>query len=303
MSYWIRNYQRVWKGEVDELHVLVNGGDEATLRPILDPLGATVYYESASRIGHGEALMLLLERCQADEVVLIEDDAYVRRPGRIRTAFDMRLPGVVLGSPRGGYSAELGVTASEVWGPSADGYGLWPCFLFAERETLLGVKHGFASQTWRHGTEVPGIGKTFDHETHTDTFSAAAFMLRTTHPVVHVFQGKELWQKSLPDDPNNDPPWFHAGGLSGHDVGRGFVGDGYWKPLQGAEALDIAHRVWWWTRCLDTAPDDLLPDMRERLCGEIADLVQRTEIQEAVDAWSAKLLPWITWNDDGKEDV
>ena len=301
LSYWLRNFNRVWAGEVDELRVLVNGGTAATVVPLFYDMGCPydVRFESEQRIGHGEALSILLEECEADEVVLMEDDAYVRYPGKIRTAFDMRLPGVVIGSPRGGYSPELGIVASEIWGSSVDGYGLWPCFLFAERETLLRVRHGFASQTWKPGTTVPGIGRTFTDEMHTDTFSASAFMLRATNPVVHVPQYKELWQKSLPDDPSVNPPWFHSGGLSGHDVGRGFVGDGYWKPLQGAEALDIAHRVWWWRRCLDTAPDDILPDMRERLRGEIAELVARTEIQCHVDVWTGKLLPWITWDDNG----
>ena len=298
----------MWADEVDHLLVLVNGGDPELLQPLFDHAadakehgGLTVWYEP-NRVGHGEALKFLLEQCSDEEVVLVEDDAYVRFPGRVNAAFTWRqpVPGVVLGSPRGGYSAELGVAATERWGPSvgpdtSSGHGLWPCFLFADRADLLAVAHLFPAQTWRAGTTVPGLDYVCPSEMHTDTFSAAAFVLRDTRPVVPVPQYKEIEQKLRVVE--NRAPWFHAGGLSNLDPVRGVVGN-LNRGIAGTnDGLDWASRVWWWRRCLDTAGPDL-DDLKDGYRATLDSLVAEAGIASQVEEWDAVYPACITWDDN-----
>ncbi len=72
-KYWIRNYEQVWKGEVDELLVLVNGNTESV--KMYEQTGARVIL-NPDRMGHGEALDVLVCNIDADKVVFIEDDAF-----------------------------------------------------------------------------------------------------------------------------------------------------------------------------------------------------------------------------------
>lgn len=273
--YWCRNYEQVWKDEVDELHVLLNGyTDEAA--NIYAAAGGIVTV--TGRMGHGQALDILVRDSDADAVVFMEDDAFVRKPGVIMDRLWRVANGEddVIGTPRGGMDPAIGAAAQEKWGTiegpdGSSGHGIWPAFFFARPKDLQAVQRLICeSFTWRAGETIPGLGYTCPSEMCTDTMTAMAFQLRDKFRITPDVQYKELWQKEC----KGDEPWFHAGGLANDPAsGRPDIG------MDNLEGVDWAHRIWWWRRAgLDYSKD-----------------AARMKVDP--DYWNGKLEPWITWDD------
>lgn len=309
LDYWARNCREVWRHEVDDLYVLLNGPQDAAVlarnTALLEDLGARVLVDDA-RLGHGEALGRLLEICDTMHVVLLEDDAYVREQGALDEAFALLEDDEadVLGTSRGGMDPRVQALAEARWGRAStpnggDGPGLWPCFLFAWRSDLLATSRQFAARAWQPGEVIPGLEHVVEppDTLTTDTLTVTAFELRAIElrHRYHV-QHKELWHKELPPE---GAPWFHVGGLSNQPgAARADIGG----TLEGR---DWAHRIWWWGHCFASSsafrPDDHLarPDMRRRdtYRQELKRLIDLTGTADDVNAWTGTLTPWITWRD------
>jgi len=315
LRYWLRNYEAVWKGEVDELRVFVNGNPRAdqvqAMRRLVQDTGG-IFTAQEGRLVHGQATRILIGETEATDVLLIEDDAFVRQPGAIDRAFVDAECGAVVGSPRGGMDPAIEQAARDKWGPDPEGpdgssgYGLWPCFMFGPRHVLDEVKDGFSSQSWPAGQVIPGLGCWFGFETHTDTTTSSAFRLREAGiPLVYEGQWKELWMKDLSamqEKAGYDPPWFHSGGLSNEnlylvtEVPEGAFGV---RPNIGGtlEGTDWAHRIWWWRRCIETAPDDFFPEVGGHILNQLLTLENYCNVFEDVDRWEQMLPAWITWEE------
>lgn len=271
--YWLRN-RETWRDEVDELIVYVNGDLAAV--PIYEAAGAKVI-ASGTRMSHGDVLGELIRATDAELVVLVEDDAFVRRPGAIRSALDAVRrtdESIVIGCPRGGMDPAIAVAAEAKWGTvtgpdGSTGHGLWPCFLFGWTSDLRACS-GFASRSWGAGETIPGLGYTCPSVMTTDTMTVAAFELRSRLRIVTDVQYKELWQKEC----SGTEPWFHAGGLSTDPASaRPDIG------MDNLEGKDWAHRFWWWRR--------IGHDYREHW--------ERAAVDP--DYWTPIIEPWITWDD------
>lgn len=269
--YWLRNYEQIWRGEVDELLVLINGNSSTA--DFFRSAGARVFVEN-HRMGHGEALDQLLKETDADRIVLVEDDAYVRFPGSIRATLDSLQPAEAIGCPRGGMDPAIYAAATEKWGEingpnGSSGPGLWPCFLFAATSDLRRCGT-MAAKSWQAGETIPGLGYTCPSSMTTDTMTAAAFVLRTLCTIRHAPQYKEQWQKTC----TGPELWFHVGGLS-TDIGSGRPDIG----MDNLEGRDWSHRLWW----------------LRRMGHDVAEHAQRMAVRP--DYWNHRLESWITWND------
>lgn len=261
--YWVRNYEQVWRGEVDDLIVLCNGGRA-------DYPGTVVNVDRM--LGHGQAMRDLLHATDADVVVYVEDDAFVREPGAIRSRLERAYQGEVIGCPRGGMDPAIAEAATEKWGPvvgpdGSSGHGLWPAFLFARRDALMATDRRFESTTWQTGERVSGLGYRVPRPMTTDTMTSVAFQLRAQGPITLDVNHKELDQKVLPA---HGAPYFHAGGLSNdpHSMRDGI-------PPESNEGRDWAHRFWWWRRI----GHDYDPRGQD------------------VDHWTPIVEPWINWDE------
>lgn len=315
LSYWLRNYERVWKDEVDELRVFVNGtGDGAILdfcRSESEARGA-IFTSQAGRLVHGQATEILIHQTEADHVLLIEDDAFVRQPGAIDRAFcHLEDEGfAAVASPRGGMSPDIERAALERWGSPApegpdgsSGYGLWPCFMFLPLDVARTVAHGISSLGWQPGETIPGLDRAFPTHQDTDTATLAAFILRDRFPesIYHEGQWKELWMKRLPEMQERagyDIPWFHSGGLSNEIFFQGGGALGSRPDIGGTnEGLDWAHRIWWWSRCLDCFPADTLTAEWDRYEQLLDQATHEMGVQEQVESWDDVLPLWISWDD------
>src|SRR5688572_10679824 len=87
VAYWLANFE-TWRDEVDQLIVLVNNlyyPDIAKFdQRAIEAVGGKVIFVEG-RVQHGDCIDWLLVAAHATDpdglVVLVEDDAYVRKPG------------------------------------------------------------------------------------------------------------------------------------------------------------------------------------------------------------------------------
>ena len=274
--YWVNNYRQKWQGEVDELCVLINGRtDEA----------AAIYHDAGAKVqvtgpmGHGQALNVLFAQTDADAVVVLEDDAFVRAPGAIASRLARILDGSdeVIGCPRGGMSPELHAATRDKWGPdpvgpdTSAGYGIWPCFLFLRPADIRALSDPrWESLGWDAGQTVPGVNYTGAAVT-TDTATIIAYQLRERHRITLDVNHKEMWQKVL----TGDPPYFHAGGMSCNEAQHARPDIG----MESNEGKDWAHRFWWW----------------RRVGHDFTEHYQRAGLDP--DYWTPIIEPWINWDE------
>lgn len=281
--YWLRNYERVWKGEVDRLVVLVNGRDPWEASRLFGEAGADVQTVDR-RIGHGEALRILTD-VDADVLMFCEDDAYVRDPMAVREALALAHEGIITASPRGGMHPILEQAARDKWGDvtgpdGSTGHGMWPCFLFLRRDQIMATTRQFEARFWGPGSVIPGLGYRVGSDAlDTDTNTAVAFQLRDQFPIRLAGQWKEVHQKAtMPAD----APWFHAGGLSTLD-------EPIPAGLSGTNAgRDFAHRLWWWSWIS-------LGDDHRR--AKVFDKMRAADLGRDFIAWDEILPGAITWDD------
>ena len=310
LAYWLRNYNLVWRGEVDYLVVLTTRPlDEEVrshLRGGVHLLGGSLLEHRTGE--HGEALEVLVRICDADVVVLCEDDAFVRRSGAVaeRVAEVARGDADVVSSPRGGMSPDLFAAGVERWdcGPADDGStgpGMWPAFVFARREALLATDLRLGPRAWDPGEVVAGLDLRVEGERLvTDTFGGAAFQLRERFRVRNApqYHGCPGWSRWL--DAGVDPPWFHVGSLS--SCGDLLAPEGELVLAQDAtltaeaEIDEWALRVSWWRRFALSSARGILERQRERHLANLEVLMSRMGIpEERVERWNDEIERMVTW--------
>lgn len=298
LAYWLRNFA-TWSTEVDELWIFVNGASPAVIdhdRRIVEAAGGR-FLSSPLSAGHDGALLTLLRATSADHVVLCEDDAYVRRPGAVRAAFERIESGAtdLVGSPR---HEDYASSPLMEWGPYTPGdlaelrHGLWPAFLFARRADLLATDRIFGDRAWPRGGHIPGWGPvtpaTCDYIgiaaefVHLDTLFGTSFQLRAAglraelvHRVrVYDPAATEEWWKA-------DPPWFHVTGLSTlPSVLNGE--DPETLPDFGPGGGLWTRRLAWW----------------QRVGIDVSAFIDRAAISgQELDRWNRRFDPWVTWRE------
>lgn len=312
VRWWLRNYERVWMGEVDELHVLVNGQPDDLsreyVRTLVEELGGRyAEWNGPGRISHGDALNILIQDCDADVVVLVEDDAPVRTSGAVAAGLLQVQSGAwdVVSSPRESMSPELADAAREKWGEcrsydGSTGHGMWPAFVFARRDTLLATSRHYGERSWGRNQVVPGLGHTVRGEAAVvDTFGSTAFELRDAFQVLDVPQYKGPWGWERWLDRGHDIPWFHIGSLSssGYLVLE-VAGFAEGRTLTDEQELgEWSHRISWWERFLRTA-GDFLPDRQTRYRRNLDRLGDRMGVEGwRIEAWDRIVDRMVTWEE------
>lgn len=313
LRYWLRNYTQTWRGEVDELRILINGQTDPAIldyiRAIGEAAGAIVMVMPQLADDHGHAIGVLIEATSADTIMLAEDDCFVRHPGMVAAIFDRLESGEfdVAGSPRGCASQEILEACWPRWPDSAtsishdQGHGLWPSFFFARRADLLTLtdRH-FGARIWQAGEPVGGLGYIPNVVVSADTLVSASYQLRAAGlKIEHIPQYRIADAGFLPVWFPHDPPWFHVGSLSS-GYGFAFAGE------TGRMALDVANdrdtppwewarRIVWWERFWKTADREQLPAEHDRYKAALEHLVATTGARGMIDQWSDLVSPWVTW--------
>lgn len=310
-GFWIRNFERVWRDEVDELHVLINGQTDPDVLRHLEIAfaqakpGAVSIIESQAAMEHGQALRLLAEATAADTLVLCEDDAYPRRPGAIAEQLAVIEAGDtdVIGSPRGCASQELIEAAWRRWPDVAktesldEGHGLWPAFMFLRTETMLDTDRHYAARIWQQGELVDGLDHQAAAQVSADTMVSASWQLRAKYRISHVPQYRIADPDFVREWFAHEPGWFHVGSLSS-GYGTAFAARDDHTPADLTNdmtgATEWARRIYWWDRFV-SHESDALPEQRAAYRAGLDELIEKTGTRDVLQRWTHLFEGWVTW--------
>ncbi len=301
LAYWFRNY-RTWADHVDVLHVRVCGQSDPAIWGYLAGLAEAlphVVMRFAPRTDHGEVIRQLVEDTGADTVMLCEDDAFVRKPGKIGEMFESIESGQtdVVGCPRATGSDGMldwarGRFGDWVAASGESGPILWPCFLFAKRDDLLRTDRRFGAWGWKAGEEV--MGRTCPGDEALDTFGWATLQLREMGLRMRIEPNYRAQLERLAEW--TDAPWFHVGGLS---VGYGLYLLGGQSDREGnlevvrGDQHDWQKRASWWQRVAEKW-DGALPGHREEYLRELGLYMQVLD-PGGVERWRRGFDSLVTW--------
>ena len=298
-AYWLRHY-RTWADQVDELHVAVCGPLPPEVVDYTEACVAAVPHATMlhlpERTKHGQVLTLLLGQTSADHVVLVEDDAFVRRPGAIDEAFAVieRGEADIVAAPRHSYASEsITAAARSRFGDDPRGLAFWPCFLFVARAHLEATDRVFDSTLWPAGSTI--LGTTLDEPAAADTFIWASYQLRDLGLTVSLREAHRIGEP-IPAD----APWFHVGGLSsGHGWGwqNDWTAERYAQELRNwaGQESETAKRMAWWQRAWDHW-DGGIPDYHDAYrAGVLQFMADFGVSQDEVDALRASFDYLLTW--------
>lgn len=258
INLWLKSFENVWESEVDKLYVHINSYLPApvidSLRRRLDrnPKIETLYDDRM--MDHGNSLATLVRHCQEELILLIEDDAFVLKPGAVDACFSAIEQGAYdcLGSPRGSCTMKLFDLGMEKFEKPAIGYDsgphFWPNFFFCKKKDLLRTDLNLGAHTFKIGDYIPALDYTV-HEpsVNGDTFVWASLQLRGLGLKFGYIEQFKVHPNDFEEYRRRDncfskkAMWLHSGSLSGslHSWLRGRDG----KPLgasAAAPAVDMS---------------------------------------------------------------
>jgi hypothetical protein len=268
LYYWMQHYESVWRDEVDKLYVCINGQtDKESINFIYDLLTATTnceFIDSLRMIDHGNAIDELLGICKEKHIMLIEDDAFVFRKGKVKQCFELLESGQyqVVGSKRGSCSQEILDKAAIKWSLSYEGLGdqgcnFWPNFFFSSRALLLKTDRNFCAKLWKPGQVIDGLNEPAEADCAGDTF------VNTSLQIHSIVPESQIWYEPQHHGATDDQPdydartniwapqtaWLHVGSLSSGIFGLLDLN----KPLPQVgfnteqEKLELERRVTFWS--------------------------------------------------------
>lgn len=238
LHYWLELFYRVWSDEIDHLYIVC---DTPIEKPVLeyieflctaDPEKITYLY-SPEKGQHGDKILRALLVAKEENIMLIEDDAYIFKPGIVNWCFEQLESGNydIVGSKRGSCAFEILKKAQEIWGIPYEGAGdqgcnFWPCYFFSSRQLLLDTDRNFNSRAWRKGEVITALNH---YEVEADVIAGDTFVNTSLQLQAKVPQSRILYipqYHAHPDDilhsEQNAPytpfdghaSWTHIGSLS-----------------------------------------------------------------------------------------
>ena len=321
LAYWLRNFE-TWRDEVDELIVLVNNlyyPDIAEFdRRAIEAVGGQVTFVEG-RVQHGDCIDWMLQQAHTKDpnglVVLVEDDAYVRRPGMVDAMFRRIEDGLtdVIGSPR--YQDRLTDPVEGQWGPltrdwAEIGRVLWPTFLFARSADLLATNRRFGYDTWQVGDTIAGLDLAVTPElckyigtgsyAALDVFYGTSYQLRAAGlRIEHINHVRPWLPGPAKEWVKDDPPWVHITEVS---TMLGAVMPLYPNRPPEEDVPDLAPGGGRWTRCVawwDILGRTEVPieGHNERYRGWLERFIEIADIdRDEMTRWQERFEPWITWS-------
>lgn len=249
INYWLDIYDKYWHSEIDNLYIVLNSTIE---RPVVDYIHERVKRSPNTnwtyinrQIEHGDAINRALDIVQEDYVMLIEDDAFIFKPGAVEECFRILEVGAadIVGSKRGSCSMEILKAAKDKWGIDYGGYGdqgcnFWPCYFFTKTSILKATSRHFGARAWTTGERIEPLE--YDVAVpvvNGDTFVNTSLELRAMIPEERIAYVPQY--HAHPSDLDHyragqflfdgKAPWTHIGSLSS-GVG-GILQDNYSRPL------------------------------------------------------------------------
>lgn len=306
LKYWLEDFSKYYKSEVDKLYVCLNTPIEKEVveyeQRLLDKYGANYIYID-HQIEHGDGIKTLLDMVTEDYLMLVEDDAFVFKTGFVDQCFQLVESGQTdcVGSKRGSCAFEILEEAKKIWGIDYEGAGdqgcnFWPCFFFCKTETLRNTDQHFKAKAWGKGTKIEYLNDYEMKETgYGDTFVNTSLQLRyqgkkfvyvpqyhgSPEDLKHYENKQYLW--------DGKSPWVHCGSLSS-GVG-GVLVDDQGRPLAtrilGISRIFIlpqahidewARRIQWWQTFYDNSDPNEIIEFREEYRKSLDRLYQESKV-------------------------
>jgi hypothetical protein len=297
LSLVMRLYRERWRDEVESFYIGYNNYanvstqvvQELFAHLVTDDKIRLVYHPKG--VGPGKPIADMAHVATEPLVMLLEEDGYIFKPGKVDECFQQIETGVVdaLGSPRGSCGPEIWEASKTKYGLDYTGYGdvgpnFWPNFFFCNRSDLLNTDMNFDSKTFKAGEYCPQLDHTFATDNHGDTFVWASMQMRAngvrfgTIPQYHAspdelwFAGQQVdkWSEKV------DCGWIHAGSLSagigGYITGAPFVTDD-----DGAR-FEMETRCAFWKLALAATPTDWFFSLRGTYAAGIERLIANSHL-------------------------
>lgn len=239
LNYWLHFFDNVWGSEVDALYIGMNTPIEEKVVEFIynrieksrQKTGKKIVVEYQDHMAdHGPTINKLLDLCTEDLVMLIEDDGFIFKAGKVKECFEAIESGQfdIVGSKRGSCHMEILEAAQRKWGLDYQGEGdqgpnFWPNFLFLKKELLLATDRNLAAKAWHKGEFIPELDLTVQNDViYGDTLVNTSIQLRGLVPIerikivpqyhgspedlIHAERGQYLF--------DGKAPWTHIGSLS-----------------------------------------------------------------------------------------
>jgi len=238
-TYWMKFFDSVWGSEVNHLYIYHNSPAEKDVVDYINSFASdkvTIIFEP-NFVDHGECIRRTLEVVKEEHVLLIEDDGYIFKPGKVDRCFSVierDLVDVVAGK-RASCHEEIVKAAHNLFNTGAEP-NLWPNFLFCKTDDLKKAGDNYCSKAWKKGEVIEPLNYTVKNEViYSDTFVEASLKMRAMGLRVHL---EDQYHGMTDDEPDHKAGrnvwsaychWTHCGSLS-----SGFNGvlvDDYLRPL------------------------------------------------------------------------
>lgn len=232
---------------------------------MISPKIKMIYYPYS--LNYGVPITKMLQICDEDLILLLEDDGFIFTPGKIDECFKRIESGEVdaLGSPRFSCGFELVEAIKQNYNLNFEGYGdkgpnYWPNFFFCKREDLLKTDLNFNPKDFIKGTFYPELNHTMSETESGDTFVWAGLQMRFNGVRFGEIPQFHCSPTEIQDKENGDmnwrngtPFWLHGGSLSVNKFLKGFDPHiGFPEFANESAKMEFETRVAWWTICADT---------------------------------------------------
>lgn len=315
--YWLKFFDNIWGNEVDRLYVYLNSPIELEVVDYISALCLArpkiVFRYVDHQVEHGEVLNRMLEICEEEYIMLIEDDGYIFKPGVVDGYFKLLEDDhfTVIGSPRGSCSQEILDEAQKKWNLDYSGMGdvgpnFWPNFFFTKKNILLATDRNFGARAWKKGEPIVPLGVIAQEDpSAADTFVNTSLQIRAMVPIEKILTIPQY--HASPDDMEHHKngqflfdgraPWTHVGSLSS-GVG-GVLIDDYGRPLArrsidprkdivrvpgqcttDQERSEWERRVTFWSLFLDYAEVDKIQFFQEEYRKALRRIIAQFELPE-----------------------
>lgn len=191
LNNFIKNFNAVWKDEVDTLYVLLNV-DHRMPREIVDwdmelleKTDKVIGLYTGEMLFQGAALRHMLPYVKEDLILSIEDDTIITKRGQVDKCFRKIESGEadVVGSPRSCCSKQILDACATKWDLDYSGYGdkgpvYWPNFFFCRKEDLLKTDQHYEPIGWKKGDYIKELDITAEEDLTGDVFVWLCIQLR-----------------------------------------------------------------------------------------------------------------------------
>jgi len=310
--YWLKFFNEIWQSEVDRLYIYINSPIE---KPVIDWMlelcrsnsKINVQYNNV-QTEHGYAIDRMLDIVTEENIMLIEDDGYIFKPGYVDKYFTkLEVGGFdVIGSPRGSCSLEIWDEAKKIWNLDYSGIGdvgpnFWPCYFFTRKDILLRTDRNFAARAWKRGEKItPLLDYVVKDEVCTsDTFVNTSLQIRAMIPKNRILTIPQY--HGSPDDLehfetkynlfNGFAFWTHVGSLSsgthgaliddsGRRLARRFIDPPVTPIIKNQANTEQERREWerrvqWWKTFAEYSASLGIPDNVKDFYNEYLKAIER----------------------------